>query len=158
MSLVKWAFIALLALPAAEIVVFFVVAAAIGWLWTIFLFFGSSLVGMMVLKHAGRANLTRFRSALAGQGAAAIHLDAPGLATMIGGFLLVVPGFITDAAAVLLLLPPLRRWLGATIGRAVRKARPRPPRSPAVIDLEPDQWHQVPDRRPDGRGGHEPRP
>ena len=156
MSLVKWGFIGLLALPVAELVVFILVALTIGWLWTIALFLATSLIGVMVLKRSG-ADLDRFRSDLASQGAGAIHLDSPRLAPMIGGILLVFPGFITDIAGALLLLPWVRRWAGAAIGRVFRQNRPAP-RSRSVIDLEPDQWHQVPDVTIDDKRGPKPRP
>ena len=54
MSLVKWGFIGLLALPVAELVVFIVVALSIGWLLALALFLATSLIGMMVLKRSGR--------------------------------------------------------------------------------------------------------
>jgi len=55
MSLVKWGFIGLLALPAAEITVFVVVALTIGWLRAFGLLLLTSVIGMIVLKQAGRA-------------------------------------------------------------------------------------------------------
>jgi UPF0716 protein FxsA len=145
MLLVKWGFIALLALPAAEIAVFILMALAIGWLWTLILFLATSFVGLLVLKHAGRADLARLRSSLGRQGAGTIQLATPNLAVVIGGILLVFPGFITDVLGALLLLPPVRRWAGATIGRALGMRSGPPSRGRAVIDLPPDQWHQVPD-------------
>jgi UPF0716 protein FxsA len=148
MSLVKWGFIGLLALPAAEIAVFILVALAIGWLWTIALFLATSVIGIIVLKRSGRADLDRFRSALTRDGAGAIHFEAPGLAAMIGGILLVFPGFITDVAGALLFLPPVRRWVRATIGRASRKPQPTQ-RGRSVIDLAPDQWRQLPNTKID---------
>jgi UPF0716 protein FxsA len=154
MSLVKWGFIGLLALPVAELVVFILVALTIGWLWTIALFLASSLIGVMVLKRSG-ADLARFRSDLASQGAGAIHFKSPRLAPMIGGILLVFPGFITDIAGLLLLLPWVPRWAGAAIGRLFRQKRPAPR---SVIDLEPDQWHQVPDATIDDKRGPKPHP
>jgi UPF0716 family protein affecting phage T7 exclusion len=53
MSLVKWGFIGLLALPVAELLVFIVVALSIGWLLALALFLATSLIGMMVLKRSG---------------------------------------------------------------------------------------------------------
>ena len=145
MSLVKWAFIGLLTLPVAELVVFIVVALSIGWLLALALFLATSLIGMMVLKRSG-ADFQRFRSDLARQGAGAIQLETPSLAAVIGGILLVFPGFITDIAGALLLLPWARRWAGRAIGHLFAPSRSAPP-SPSVIDLEPDQWHQVPEGR-----------
>jgi UPF0716 family protein affecting phage T7 exclusion len=77
----------------------------------------------------------------------AIHLESPGLGPMIAGILLVLPGFITDAAGALLLVPALRRRLRAAIGRAREEARR--PRDPSVVDLTPSEWHQVSSRAPD---------
>ena len=156
MSLVKWAFIVVILLPAAEIAVFILVALTIGWLWTIGLFLATSFVGLIVLKRSGRGDLDRFGAALVQDGVRAIHLESPGLAAMVGGILLVFPGFITDVLGALLFVPPLRRWAGAIIGRAYRKRR-RGRHAPAVIDLPPDQWDEVPEARiedrHDGKGG-----
>jgi UPF0716 protein FxsA len=72
-----------------------------------------------------------------------LHPESPGFAPVAGGILLVFPGFITDVIGALMFMPPLRRWIGATIGRAIRKRRPA--QQPGVIDLGPDEWHQVSD-------------
>jgi len=146
MSLVKWGFIGLLALPAAEITVFVVVALTIGLLRAFGLLLLTSVIGMIVLKQAGRAARERLRSQLTSDGFNGVHLESPGLATLIGGFLLVVPGFITDIAGALLFLPTFRRWAGAAIGRLFG-APSRSHRDPAVIDLPPDQWRPVDEGR-----------
>lgn len=141
MSLVKWAFIGVFLLPAAEFVAFTIVALAIGWFWAAALFFATSAVGVLVLRHAGRRDLDRFRSALGAHGLRAINLDTPGLASIVGGILLVLPGFITDLMGALLLLPPARRVIRALIKRALRKERAA--RNPEVIDLAPTEWRQI---------------
>ena len=142
MSLVKWAFIGLLLLPAAELVTFLIVAATIGWFFTIVLFFATSAAGVFLLRRTGRDDLDRLRLAFSQQGLRAIHLETPGFATMLGGILLVIPGFITDALGAALLLPAFRRWAGGAIGRVAR----RRPQDTSVIDLEPGEWHQIPDQ------------
>jgi UPF0716 family protein affecting phage T7 exclusion len=58
--------------------------------------------------------------------------------------LLLLPGFITDAVGLLLLVPAVRGWVG---GGFQRFAQNRPAKSPGVVDLEPDQWNQVQDRQ-----------
>src|SRR5215475_9580948 len=135
MSLVKWAFIGVILLPAAEFAVFVAVALAIGWLWAALIFFTTSAAGVLVLRHAGRRDFDRFRSTLGAQGIRAINLETPGLASTVGGILLVLPGFITDLVGVLLLLPAGRRLIAAAISRAAR--------NPDVIDLKPDEWRQI---------------
>jgi UPF0716 protein FxsA len=141
MSLVKWAFIGVLLLPAAEFVAFALVALAIGWLWAALLFLGTTAIGLLVLRRAGRRDFDRFRSTLGAQGIKSINLETPGLATMMGGILLVLPGFITDVAGALLLFPLTRRFIGAAIARAVKKQRAAS--QPDVVDLAPDEWHQI---------------
>src|SRR6478735_5510354 len=134
MSLVKWTFIGLIALPAAELLAFVMVASLIGWLRTAALFIATSVVGVLVLRKSGRADLARFRAAFAQQGLRAVHLETPGVATMLGGILLTFPGFITDAVGAALFVPVVRRWaVGklATLARDRRQGR----RDNRVIDL-----------------------
>jgi UPF0716 protein FxsA len=141
MSLVKWGFIAVLLLPAAEVAVFVVIAVLIGWVWAICLFLATTALGLVVLKRSGRQDIDRFRAALAQGGIGAIHLESPGLGPILGGILLVIPGFITDVLGAMLLIPAFRHRLRATIGRV--RERTRRARDPAVIDLTPEEWHQV---------------
>src|SRR5438477_10494237 len=152
MSLAKWVFIVVVLLPAAAFAVFILLVLSIGWLWPLALFLGTSLVGVSLLKRCGREKLNQFGAALQQHGVRAIHLESPGLAPMIGGILLVFPGFITDVLGALLFVSPLRRWAGAIIGRAYRKRR-RGRHAPAVIDLPPDQWDEVPEARIEDRDG-----
>jgi UPF0716 protein FxsA len=145
MSLVKWTLIGLLVLPPAELFAFFLVAALIGWLWAAGLFIATSIVGTLLLRRFGRADLDRLRTAFARDGIRALHLETPGMATMLGGILLIFPGFITDLLGAALLLPVVRRWAAAKFATFARSSR-RTPRDDRVIELEPGEWHQIPDR------------
>ena len=145
MSLVKWTLIGLLVLPAAELFAFFLMAALIGWFWAAGLFIATSIVGVLLLRRFGRADLDRLRSAFARDGIRALHLETPGMATMLGGILLIFPGFITDLLGAALLLPAVRRWAAARFATFARSSR-RTPRDDRVIELEPGEWHQIPDR------------
>jgi UPF0716 protein FxsA len=150
MSLVKWAFLAALLLPAAELAALLLIAALIGWLPAIALFLGTSAVGILLLRQSGRTDLDRMRLAFAQDGWRALHLETPGFAAMLGGILLVFPGFITDILGAALLLPAFRRWAATMLGRAASARRS----DRSVIDLEPGEWHQIPDRKP--RRGRKP--
>ena len=145
MSLVKWIFIGLVVLPAAELIALVLVAALIGWLATIALFVATSVVGLLLLRRSGRADLARLRHAFAREGTGAIRLETPGVASVLGGILLVFPGFITDALGAVLLVPKLRRWAAGKVAATAPRA-PRG-RDDRVIDLEPGEWHRIPDRR-----------
>jgi len=145
MSLVKWTLIGLLVLPAAELFAFFLMAALIGWLWAAGLFIATSIVGVLLLRRCGRTDLDRLRTAFARDGIRALHLETPGMATMLGGILLIFPGFITDLLGAALLLPAVRRWAAAKFPTFAR-GTPGTPRDDGVIELEPGEWHQIPDR------------
>jgi UPF0716 protein FxsA len=145
MSLVKWSFIGLLVLPAAELAAFILVASQIGWLRAGVLFVGTSVLGVMLLRRSGRDNLNQLRKAFARDGLRAVHLETPGVAAMLGGILLVVPGFITDIVGTALFVPAARRWLSGGLARLVRQRRPDR-RDDRVIDLDPTDWHRIPDR------------
>ena len=142
MSLVKFTFLGLLVLPAAELVAFIVVAALIGWIRASVLLVATSLVGVFLMRRSGRGDLNRLRSALAVHGIRALHLETPGVAAMLGGILLVLPGFITDLMGAALLFPPFRRWAAGWLARTARARRAARPND-RVIDLERNEWHQI---------------
>ncbi|WP_448506467.1 FxsA family protein [Immundisolibacter sp.] len=97
-------------LPLAELYLVLAAAARFGALTTLLLLILSAFAGTTVMRHHGIASLARLRSAMAGgQSPAGPMLE--GLLAQIAGLLLVVPGFITDAIGVCLLIAPLRRRL-----------------------------------------------
>ena len=138
MNVAKWLLYALLLLPLAELAAFIAVAATIGFLWALALLVAGSFAGALILRHAGGNHIARMRVVLGDNRFTALEADSAGTLTLIAGFLLLIPGFITDVLAGLLLIAPLRRAFGATLRRA---AKPRD----GVVDLEPEQWRRVPD-------------
>ena len=146
MSLLKWAIFGLLMLPMAEIATFVAVALQIGFLAALALTVLTSLAGMAIIRNAGRGEIARMRGALGDGVITRLELDGPGFLTVLGGFLLLLPGFLTDIIGALLLLPITRRWIRATLRRALARAE-RASGRPPVVDLEPDQWRRVPEER-----------
>jgi len=144
----KWYLAAILLLPLAEIAVFVLVATTVGFGTALLLVLATSLLGFLVLQHAGRSGLARLRAAMDQAnrnrtGTLDIESGTGGLLTVLAGVLLLVPGFLTDLAGAALLIGPVRRW----IGRAARDwLRRRDPAERSTVDLEPDQWRQLPDR------------
>lgn len=146
--------LALIAVPALEVFVFIEVGLAIGWLPAVVLLLGTSLLGTQLLRIQGRAAIERVSLAVS-------ERRAPGRAALdgvlgfLGGVLLVVPGFVTDALGTLLVLPPTRalagRWIShryvdRMMGFAATAARFTPggrgPSPPADVDstaVEDDQ-------------------
>jgi UPF0716 protein FxsA len=139
MNVAKWFLLAVLMLPAAELAASLAVAVGIGFLAAAALILVGSFAGALILRHAGGNHIARMRSILGGGNFTAVQADGTGAMLLVAGFLLLIPGFITDGLALLLLLAPLRRIMGATLWRGTA------PRRDGVVDLEPEQWHRVPD-------------
>ena len=141
MNVAKWLFLAILALPVAELVVFIAVAASIGFGLALLLVLATSMCGGLLLRHAGGNHIARVRTAMAQGSFTAIQADGAGAGILFAGFLLLIPGFITDVLAVLVLIGPVRRALTGAFGggQPLRRAD-------GVVDLEPEQWQRVPDK------------
>ena len=139
--------IALLLLPVAEVAAFLLVVWAIGFFPAIALMILTSLAGGLVLRHAGLGQIAKIRGTMRQRGIAGTAAGGGGLMFTLGGILLLLPGFITDLIGLGLLVGPIRRQLGAAIGRALDTPR-RPRDADAVIDLAPGEWRDIPDREP----------
>lgn len=107
--------------PIAELYVIIQVGELIGVVPTLLLLLLDAILGSWLLKHQGRSAWRRFNQALAERRMPGKEV-ADGFLVILGGALLIAPGFITDIFGVLFLLPPtravarrvLRRW---TVGR-----------------------------------------
>ncbi len=93
--------------PIAELYVIIQVGQWIGVVPTLILLLADALLGSMLLKHQGRGAWRRFNEALAARRFPGREV-ADGVLIVIGGTLLLTPGFITDVVGILLLLPPTR--------------------------------------------------
>jgi UPF0716 protein FxsA len=153
MSLLKWAIFGLLMLPFVEIAVFIAVALKLGILAALALTILTSFAGMAVIRNAGSSDVQRVRTAFGERTISRTELDGRGFLTALGGFLLVIPGFVTDLLGLLLLLPPTQHAIGAALRRVVRR-REGASGNPEVVDLSPDQWQRVPEERIE----HQPSP
>ena len=132
-----WLILAVIvALPVIEIALFVKSADLIGVMATVALAVLAVTSGGILLRQQGLALLWRARTQLA-QGQMPIDEAFDGLCLAAAGFLLILPGFLTDAMALVLLLPPVRRALRSWLGRAVV-----PPPPPGTIDAE---YHVIED-------------
>lgn len=134
----------LLVLPAAELVAFLLVAWAIGLFPAIGLMLLTSFAGGLVLRRVSSGPSGQIRRMLRRREVTDRRGRGPLVA--LGGILLLLPGFITDLVGAGLLVPSIRRRLGAALGDALR--RPPRPGEPLVIDLAPSEWRPLPDRKP----------
>ncbi len=131
---------AILILFFLELAAFIAVAASIGFGWTLILLLATSLLGALILRHAGADHIARIRLAAAGGSISLLRADGIGGLVLLGGFLLLVPGFITDVAGSILLLAPLWSPLMRFFDQSAARRR-----HDSVIDLEPEQWRHVRD-------------
>jgi len=93
--------------PLAELYVIVQVAQAISILPTIGILLADSILGSLLLRSQGRTVWRRFNEAL-GTGRVPHREILDGVFVIFGGALLLTPGFLTDIAGVLLLVPPTR--------------------------------------------------
>ncbi|MDQ3766968.1 MAG: FxsA family protein [Actinomycetota bacterium] len=147
-------FLLLLAVPVIELWIIIQVSGELGLGVTLILLVLISVAGAWLLKQQGLQTWRRLQSTLSrGQMPTAEATD--GALILLGGALLMTPGFLTDAFGILLLLPPARavvkgitrrvlgwwatrrfgrsRWSGDSAGGAqASRARDR---HPPVIDV-----------------------
>ncbi|MCC6302506.1 MAG: FxsA family protein [Gammaproteobacteria bacterium] len=121
----------IIAFPLLELYVLIKAGGVLGAIPTIALVVFSAVLGTLLLRWQGWIALQRVRAALArGELPARELLD--GLMVLVGGVLLLIPGFISDLLAFLCLIPAVRRL----VIRVFVPARPPSP-PPAGPDRRP---------------------
>jgi UPF0716 protein FxsA len=114
--------------PLLEVVTAYAVGLWLGWGWMLLLLLVGIPIGFAIMRNAGDAAMVDLqRAAQSGQ-----EPDAGrhGLA-FLGGLLIMIPGFWTDLAGLLLVLPPTQRLLRAR-SRAWLSSRVMTVRMPGV--------------------------
>jgi UPF0716 protein FxsA len=129
----------LVVVPIVELYVIIQVGQAIGFLPTLALLVLSSVLGTTMMRVQGRAAWQRFAAAAnAGRPPATEAVD--GALVLLGGALLLAPGFVTDVFGLLLLLPPtrvlLRRLAFRGMLERIATSFRMPGRPPAGYDVD----------------------
>jgi UPF0716 protein FxsA len=133
-----------------EIWLLTVVGRAAGGLTVFLLLVAGFVLGSVVIKRAGRRAFRNLSATLGAQprpagGEAPTGGRGNGL-MMLGGLLLMLPGLISDAVGLLLLIPPVQRLVSRSAGRTLdRKLRGVTPGSFG------DAFQQARIHRPDGK-------
>lgn len=149
-----WFAIALLAWPLVEIALFVVVGGAIGLWATLGIVLGTGFLGAFILRQtaAMTRGSVRFR-----EPRQMLATATRGGMTLLAGILLILPGFLTDALGLLLLIPPVQGLVTALLARRIQMAtasatRPRAqddviegdyvPVDPPAAGQKPSRWTQ----------------
>ncbi|QDH10904.1 FxsA family protein [Nocardioides dongxiaopingii] len=122
--------VAFVVVPIAELYVLIQVGQVIGAWWTIVLLVADSILGSWLVRREGGRAWQALRTALeTGRMPATELADAALL--LVGGVLMLSPGFVTDLAGILLILPltrPLfRRVLAGVVARRLTVLGPLGP-------------------------------
>lgn len=150
-------FVVLLLALAAEIASFVAVAQQIGLLWALVILVVASALGPFIVRRVGFGVLARTKERLA-QGAIPTRELLDGLVVLLGGVMICVPGYLSDALGLLLMIGPVRhlviRASGKGLARTVLRVRTD---GSSVIDvgLRPRRDDVPPPRR---LPGERPRP
>jgi UPF0716 protein FxsA len=107
-----------IAVPLIEIYVIIQVGQAIGAWWTILLLVLDSIFGSWLIRHEGSRAWAALRESLDSGRMPAREL-ADGALILIGGTLMLAPGFVTDAFGVLMILPMTRPLFRGLLTRVV---------------------------------------
>lgn len=150
------------ALPVLEIYVISRVGSAIGAGNTVLLLLAGVIAGALAIKYLGRRALNRLTKAATAD--AEPHSTLAPVPTpetnraaadaglvILGGVLLMIPGFISDALGLLCLLPFTRPLIRRTIGGAVGSQLSRRTRFGAAVGQARTMQDQMRMHAPDGK-------
>jgi len=113
-------FVAFVVVPLAEIYVLIQVGQVIGAWWTVLLLVLDSLFGAWLLKREGAKAWLALRTALETGRMPARELADAAL-ILVGGTLMLAPGFVTDALGIVLILPLTRPFARGLLTRLVSR-------------------------------------
>ena len=120
-SVVGWLLVILfIGVPLVEIYVIIQVGQAIGPWWTILLLVIDSILGSWLIRHEGTRAWQALTESLDNGRMPAREL-ADGALILIGGTLMLAPGFVTDAFGILMILPFTRPFFRRVLTRVVSR-------------------------------------
>ena len=145
----------LMLVPLVEIVVAILVGQAIGGWLTFVLLLALSLLGLVLVRREGRRTWSALNTALR-SGAMPAREIADAVLVLVGGVLLLTPGFVTAVVGLFFLLPftrPVtRRWLELAVGRRLLRTPGVPPTMGGPSGRGGPSSGQRPGDRPPGAG------
>jgi UPF0716 protein FxsA len=104
----------------AEVAAFVAVGSHIGYGWAVLILLGVSALGPFVIKRVGLGVLARAQDRLA-RGDVPTRELLDGVMVLVGGLMICVPGFISDALGLLLMIGPVRHLIIRLSGRRLAR-------------------------------------
>jgi len=104
----------IIGLPLIEIYLFIEVGEQIGALSTVVLTVLTAVVGIALVRSQG-LGVARRAEASVQRGEAPLKEALDGMALLVAGVFLLIPGFLTDAVGILLLIPLVREAIGVVL-------------------------------------------
>lgn len=111
--------------PALELYLLVKVGGEVGALNMVLWVFASALIGLWAVRTQGQDAMNRARADIAA-GRVPQNTFLDGLLLFFGGVLLILPGLITDAVGLFLLVPPCRQWAAQSLARYLTSQQARP--------------------------------
>lgn len=102
--------------PALELYLLVWAGSVIGALNIVLWVFVSAAIGLAAARAQGQSAMLKARAELA-EGRVPPNTFMDGLLLFLGGVLLILPGLITDAVGLFLLIPPFRHFAARAINR-----------------------------------------
>ncbi|MBX6723629.1 MAG: FxsA family protein, partial [Dactylosporangium sp.] len=118
-------FVGGLVVGLVELLVFMLIARWLGPGLTVLLMLATSVLGVWLLRREGAKSWRSFRDSLI-QGRPPGPSATEGLLVLVGGVLMVLPGFVGDLVGAFLVAPPTRRlavrWAESALARRLTPA------------------------------------
>ena len=108
--MMRWIGLLACALPFLEIAGFVWIGSKLGLAFTLVWVLGAMVGGLFLLRRTGMQAVGKLRAALA-DGTEPGHSLLDAACFTAAAMLLIIPGFFSDALALLLMLPATRHWL-----------------------------------------------
>lgn len=102
------------AFPLLELGLLIKLGQQAGFWRTMAVVLATGVLGVWVLRNQGLSGVTRLRKAMEA-GKPPAGPVAENMLRSLAGILLILPGLITDAAGLALLVPPIQRWVAARL-------------------------------------------
>lgn len=118
--MMKWIFLALVIVPTLELAILIWAGGQIGFFWTLALIVSTGLLGAYLAKRQGLKAIRDIQSSMS-------QMQPPGdrligaAFILVGGTLLLTPGFISDAVGFSLLFGPTQKLYKPFVYRMLQK-------------------------------------